>query len=140
MWLPGAISKNCQTQKNKCGIPSHIFQYNWPTQAREAEATSQGPMVVIPTLQTEASFTFKQPATVPAVSTQPSVTMSDQTQNSPGYCVTCTPVRKQCPTKYLMPLKSDWSDSEKEEKDTIEQNAEEEKVEDWDGDLKNKKH
>ena len=34
-----------------------------------------------------------------------------------------------------MPLKSDWSDSEEEEKDTKEQNNIEEEVEDWDSDL-----
>ena len=108
------------------------------------EATSQAPTfaqpaasVVIPTQQTDASITFIQPATVPAAPTQPSVTLSDQTQKSPGYCVICTPARKQCSTEYPTPLKSDWLDSEKEEKDTNEQIKVEEEVEDWDGDLQN---
>ena len=81
-----------------------------------------------------------QLATVLAAPTQPLVTMSDQTQMSPGYCVTCTPVRKHCLTEYPMALKSDWSDSEEEEKDTNEQNEVEEKIEDWDGDSQNKKN
>ena len=97
-------------------------------QAREAEASSQVPIyaqpaapVVIPTQQVEASFTFTQPTTVTAEPTQPLVTMSDQTQ-FPEYCVTCTPVGKQCQKEYPMPLISDWSDSKEEEKDTNKQN------------------
>ena len=88
-----------------------FFQQNCLAQASEAEATSQAPMVVIPTQQAEASFTFMQLATVPAAPIQPSVTMSNQNQNSPGYCVTCTAVGKQYPKDYPMPLESDWSDS-----------------------------
>ena len=34
-----------------------------------------------------------------------------------------------------MPLQSDWSVSEEEEKDTNEQNKEEEEIDDWDSDL-----
>ena len=40
--------------------------------------------------------------------------------------------------KYPMPLKSDWLDSEEEEKDTNEQNIEEE-IEDWEGNLQKQK-
>ena len=32
----------------------------------------------------------------------------------PGYCVTCMPLGKQCPTNYLMPFNPNWSDSERE--------------------------
>ena len=108
------------------------------------EATSQAPtfiqpatLVVITTQQPAASIAFMQPTTVPAVLTQPKVTLSDQSHKSPGYHAICTPARKQCPTEYPMPLKSDWSDSEEEEKDTNEQHEEE--IEDWDSDLQKQK-
>ena len=65
---------------------------------------------------------------------QPTVTLPDQSQKSPGYCAICTPTRKQCPTKYSMPLKSHLSDSEKEEKDSNEQ-EEEEELGDWNSDM-----
>ena len=42
--------------------------------------------------------------------------------------------RKECPSEYPMALKSDWSNSEEEEKDTKEQNKVEEEMEDWDSD------
>ena len=76
-----------------------------------------------------------QPATGLAVPTKPSVTLSKQIQKSPGYCVTCTPARKQCHTEYPMLLKSDWSDSEEKGKDNNDQNKVEEEIEDWDDDL-----
>ena len=95
--------------------------------------------MLIATQQAEASFTFTQPATVPVVPTQPLVTMSNQAQKSPRYCVICTPTGKQCPSKYPMPLKSDWSDSEQEENETNKQNKVEEEIEDWDGNLQKQK-
>ena len=93
----------------------------------------------IPTKQTEVSFTFMQPPTVPAATTQPLITMSDQTQKSPGYCAIYTPAGKQCPKEYPMPLKSNWSDSEEEEKDTNVKNEVEEEIEDWDSDIQKQK-
>ena len=60
-------------------------------------------------------------------------TLPNQSQTSPGYCAICTPARKQCPTEYLMPLKSHWSGSDEEEKDNNVQKGEE--IKDWDGDL-----
>ena len=78
------------TKKNKCGISSHIFHQNWLAQAREAEASTEAStfvqlaaLVVIPTQQAKESFTFMQPATVPAGLIQPSVTMTNQTQEVP---------------------------------------------------------
>ena len=121
------------------GYDPTFSQQNCLVQVREVEATSQVPMVVISTQQAEGSFTFMQSATVPSAPTQPLVTMPNQTQKSPGYCLTCTPVRKQCPTEYPMPLKPDWTDSEEEEKDLKEQNEAEEEIEDWDGDLQKQK-
>ena len=96
------------------------FQQNWvgqtfPTQPKAAEVMSQASSVVAQ--QTEASFIFPQPATatLPVVPNPP-VTISSYTQKKPGYCVICTQATKQCSKEYPMPLKSDWSDSEEEEK------------------------
>ena len=118
------IEKLSKLRKINVGYHPRFVQWNWFAQAKEVEAASQAPTftkpaasVVIPTQQTTASITFMQPATVPAVPTQPMVILSDQTQKSPGYWVTCKPTRKQCWKEYLMPLKSDWSDSEEEEKE-----------------------
>ena len=83
-------------------IPN-FFGQNWLAQAKEVEATSQGPkitqlaaLVVKPTQQTTASITFTQPATVPAAPPQSMVTLCDKSQKSPY----CTPAAKQCPTEY----------------------------------------
>ena len=68
----------------------------------------------------EASFTFTQPArvtaTVPFVPNIP-VTIPSQTQKMPGYCATCTPLGKQCPTNYPMTPNPNWSNSEGKEGD-----------------------
>ena len=72
------------------GYHATFFQQNWLAKAREAEATSQAPTVVILTQQAEASSTFTKQATAPGAPTQPPVTMSNQTPKSQGYCVTCT--------------------------------------------------
>ena len=121
------------------GYHTAFFQQNWLPQAREAEASTQAPtfaqpavLVVIATQQTEASFTFTQPATVPAVPTQPSVPMSNQTQRPSGYCAICTPARKQCPKEYTMPLKSG-------KKESIKENKVGEEVEDRDGNSQKQK-
>ena len=135
--------ENCQKPRNiNVGCIPHFFLQNWLVQVMEAEASSQTltfaqpvALVVIPTHQTEASFIFTRPATVPATPIQPLVTLSNQTQKTPGYCVTCIPVGKQCPVEYPMPLKSDWLDSEEEGNDSKEQNEVKEEIEDWDGDL-----
>ena len=141
MWFPGATSK---LRKINEGYYPAFFQLNWLAQVRDAEPSSQVPIyaqptapVVIPTQQTDMSFKFMQPATVPAAPTQPSATMSDQTQKFPEYCAICTPTRKQCPKQYPMPLKSNWSDLEEEENDT--NKKKEEEIEDWDGNLQKKR-
>ena len=126
--------KLSQLRKWNMGYHPTIFQQNWLAQAREAKATAQAPTVVILTQQAEMSFTFTQPATAPVAHTQPLITMSNQTQKSPGFCATCTPVRKQCHTEYPMALKLDWSDSE-EEKDFKKQSEAEEEIEDWDANI-----
>ena len=50
----------------------------------------------------------------------------------------CTTTGRQCTKEYPLPLKSDWSDSEEEEKGTNEQNKEEE-IEDGVSDLQHQK-
>ena len=48
-----------------------------------------------------------------------------QSQKSPKYCALCTPAGKLCPTEYLKPFKSDWSDDLEVGKDTQGQNKDE---------------
>ena len=45
------------------------------------------------------------------------VSTSGQTQQVPNFFVLCTPIGKQCPDNYLLPIHPEWSDSEEEEKD-----------------------
>ena len=127
------------------GYYAGFLQQNWFAKTKEVEAITQAPTftqpvasVVITTQQAATSVKFPQLATVAAASAQPKVTSPDQSQKSPGYCVICTPAGKWCATKYLMPIKSDWSDLE-EEKDSNEQNKKGEEIEDWDGNLENQK-
>ena len=74
----------------------------------------------VPTQQTEALFTFLQPASataiVPVVSNPP-VTISSQTQKKTGYWATYMPLGKQCPTNYPMALNNNWSEEEEEEEE-----------------------
>ena len=68
-----------------------------------------------------------QPAAATAlIVPYPLVTIPSQTQKMPSYCVTCTPLGKQCPTNYPMPLNPNWSDLEGEQ-------------EDWNGDKQKEK-
>ena len=111
------IDKLSQSRKVNVGYYPPEFKWNWvgqatfPTQSKAAEAAAQALMVERPTQKSVACFSFMQQATatVPAMPTKPSVTISDQ--KSLNYCVTCTPLGKQCPTTYPMPLNPNWSDS-----------------------------
>ena len=69
--------------------------------------------------------------------TKPLVTKPDQKPQS--YCVTCTPLGKQCLTTYPMPLNPNWSYSEEEEKDLKVPNEAEEEIEDWEGYIQRQK-
>ena len=112
------------------------FKKNWVgqatllTQSKEAEDAAKATMVTTPMHQAVASFTFMQPATAPAMQSKSLVTISNQI--SPSYCATCTPLRKQCPTTYPMPI--NWSESNEEEKD-LKVPDEAEEIIDWDGDI-----
>ena len=75
-------------------------------------------------------------ATVPAMPTKSLVATSDQ--KFPSYCATCTPLGKQCPTTYPIPLNPTWSNSE-EEKDLKVPNEAEKEIADWDGDIQMQK-
>ena len=99
---------------------------------------AQAPMVAIPTQQVETSFTFTQPATTSVAHTQPLVTIPNQIQKSPGYCVTCTLAGEKYPTTYSMPLNPDWSYPE-EETDFKKQNKEEDEIKDCDSNLQKQK-
>ena len=106
------IEKHSKLRKVNVGYYPPAFQQNWvrhtfPTQPKAAEATFQASSV--PSQQREALLTFLQAATVTATAAvpdvpNPPVTISSQTQKMPGYCVTCMPLGKQCPTNYPMPL------------------------------------
>ena len=82
-------------------------------------------LIAIATMQTSASVTYVQLTNVPAVPIQPEVTISNQPQKSPDYCVLCTPARRQCPNNCPLPHKSEWSDSEEEENNFDRKNEEE---------------
>ena len=77
-----------------------------------------------------------QPATVPAVPTQISVTISDQTHKFPGYCALRTPTGKQYPKECPMSLKSD---SEQDGNATNKENKGEEGIEYQDGNIQKQK-
>ena len=113
------------------GWTSHI-----PDSIQGSRSHSTGSLVAIHAHQADASFTFTQPATVKALvqatPTKPPVAISSQ--KTPGYCVTCTPLGKQCHRTYPMPLHSNWLDSKEEEKD-----PKEEEIENWNGDIKRQK-
>ena len=100
------IDKLSKPRKINMGYHPTFSQQNWLSQTREAEVSSQAPIYAQPPAL--AVILTQQPATVSAVPTKPLVTMSDQIKKSyPGYCAKCTPVRKQSPKDYPMPLKSD---------------------------------
>ena len=114
---------------------SEIFQFNRFAQAKTAKTMPQDPtvtqptaLVAIPIQQTATTVTYAQPVTILAtVPTQPVVTASEQPQQLPKFCALCTSTGRQCPNNYLLPIHSEWSDSEEEERDFNKENGEEEK-------------
>ena len=81
------------------GMPKPRKQKTHPLLPHLPQLAAQ---VVIPTLQTAASVTYMQPATVPTVPIQLVLTLSNQPQKSPGYYTICTPTRKQYQEDYSM--------------------------------------
>ena len=79
-------------------------------------------------VQMQHTINFTQPATATVVVTatattavpfasNPPITVFSQTQQRSTYCVTCTPLGKQCPMTYHMPLNRHLSDLEEENED-----------------------
>ena len=119
---------------------SEKFRYNGLAQAKTVETTSHNPTltqpaaVAIPTQQAATTVTYAQPVTIPVTApTLPVVTASGQPQQVPKFCALCTPIGRQCPNNYLLPIHPEWSDPEEEEKDPNKQEDKEKQAEE-DGD------
>ena len=102
---------------------SHMLKYNGFSQAKTAETVPQNPTHTKPAVvavfiqQAATTVTYTQPITIPATApTQPVVTISGQLQQVPKFCALCTPMGRQCPSNYLLPIHPKWSDPEEEEK------------------------
>ena len=98
--------------------------YNMLSQGKTANTMPQNPtlvqpaVVAIPIQQAATTVTCVQPVTILAtVPNQPVITASWQPQQFPKFCALYTPVGRQCPNNYLLPIHPEWSDPEEEEKD-----------------------
>ena len=115
------IRKLCKLRKADKGH-SQRFQYNGFAPVKIAETTSQNPIltqpavVAVPMQQMATTVTYIQPITIPATApTQLIVTVAGQPKMFPKFCALCTPIGRQCPNNYLLPIHTNWSDPEKEE-------------------------
>ena len=72
-------------------------------------------LLAIPILQAPTIGTQAQPVTA-MVPTEPVATTSEQFEQCLKFGALCTPVGRQCPNNYILPVYPEWSDPE-EEKD-----------------------